>query len=67
MTAAPYDYLDRKPKRKILRVENWAVFYLHDGKTQTTVVPGTTITDACDRFDRENPHVRCLRPEKGTR
>jgi hypothetical protein len=59
-----YSHLKHKPKRKIMRNENWVVYYPHQGGTFHTVVQGTTINDACDRFDRENPHVKCFRPEK---
>lgn len=61
-----YGSLRFRKKFKKLRNEMWCVYYPFEGKTYHTVVSAITIEAACDRFDRENPHVKCHRQKGGT-
>lgn len=57
-----YSHLKFRKVRKILRNEPWCVYYMHEGVKYHTVVTDISIHAACDRFDMENKHVKCLRP-----
>lgn len=57
-----YSHLKNRKPRKILRNENWVVYYPLPTGTGHTIVTEISIVRACDKFDFENPHVKCYRP-----